>query len=140
MPQENEAAIAVEDASIGGDVFVSVEMSRSKWVVGLNTRLTDKIALHTIACGDVDALLVLIERARTKLAVAATSSPTVIVCYEAGYEGFWLKRRLGAQGMRVVVIDPASLLVDRRAKRAKTDRIDARGMVRSLMASARGRA
>ena len=37
-----------------------------------------------------------------------------------------------------MVIDPASLLVDRRAKRAKTDRIDARAMVRALMAWARG--
>jgi transposase len=58
--------------------------------------------------------------------------------YEAGYEGFWLYRRLIVLGIRVVVIDPASLLVDRRAKRAKTDRIDARAMVRALMAWARG--
>lgn len=62
----------------------------------------------------------------------------MIVCYEAGYEGFWLHRRLGALGIRVVVIDPASLLVDRRAKRAKTDRIDARALVRALMAYMRG--
>jgi len=44
----------------------------------------------------------------------------------------WLYRRLIALGIRVVVIDPASLLVDRRAKRAKTDRIEARAMVRAL--------
>jgi transposase len=61
-----------------------------------------------------------------------------VLCYEAGYEGFWLYRRLSPLGIRVVVIDPASLLVDRRAKRAKTDRIDARAMVRALMAWARG--
>jgi len=138
MPQEKEAVISAEDAPTGGDVFASVEMSRSKWVVGLHTRMTDKIALHTLACGDVDALLRLIDQARTKLALAATGTPTVVVCYEAGYEGFWLHRRLVALGIRVVVIDPASLLVDRRAKRAKTDRIDARAMVRALMAWARG--
>ena len=138
MPQENEAAKSDADAPIAGDVFVSVEMSRSKWVVGLHTRLVDKIALHTMACGDVDALLALIDRARAKLAVAVTGAPAIVVCYEAGYEGFWLHRRLVALGIRVVVIDPASLLVDRRAKRAKTDRIDARAMVRALMAWARG--
>lgn len=61
-----------------------------------------------------------------------------MVCYEAGYEGFWLYRRLASIGIRVVVIDPASLLVDRRAKRAKTDRIDGRAIVRALMAWVRG--
>jgi transposase len=100
--------------------------------------LADKIALHAMACGDVDALLRLIDRARAKLAAAELGAPAVVICYEAGYEGFWLYRRLTALGIRVVVIDPASLLVDRRAKRAKTDRIDARGMVRALMAWARG--
>jgi transposase len=113
-------------------------MSRSKWVVGIHTPLADKIGLHTMACGDVEALLALIDRARVKLVASGSNSPTAMICYEAGYEGFWLYRRLVALGIRVVVINPASLLVDRRAKRAKTDRIDARAMVRALMARARG--
>jgi transposase len=62
----------------------------------------------------------------------------VLSCYEAGYEGFWLYRLLAAAGHRVLVIDPASLLVNRRAKRAKTDRIDAKAMIRALMAFNRG--
>ena len=41
-------------------------------------------------------------------------------------------------GLRVLVIDPSSLLVNRRAKRAKTDRIDAKAMIRALMAYNRG--
>ncbi len=134
MLEENDA---VTDAPIGANIFVSVEMSRSKWVVGIHVPPADKIALHTTACGDVDALLALVNRARAKLA-SEGGAPTVVVCYEAGYEGFWLYRRLTMLGIRVVVVDPASLLVDRRAKRAKTDRIDARGMVRALMAWARG--
>lgn len=60
----------------------------------------------------------------------------ILCCYEAGYEGFWLYRRLTAAGVRV--IDPSSLLVNRRAKRAKTDRIDAKAMIRALMAYNRG--
>jgi transposase len=66
------------------------------------------------------------------------STPSVLCCHEAGYEGFWLQRRFAALGIEMIVIDPASLLVNRRAKRAKTDRIDARDMVRALMAHARG--
>ena len=100
--------------------------------------LADKIGLHTMACGDVEAPLALIDRARVKLVAGGSNPPAAMICYEAGYEGFWLYRRLIALGIRVVVIDPASLLVDRRAKRAKTDRIDARAMVRALMAWARG--
>ncbi|MCD1636780.1 IS110 family transposase [Martelella mediterranea] len=138
MLEDSEVVVKIEDVPACGDIFVSVEMSRSKWVVGIQVSLADKIALHAMACGDVDALLTLIDRARAKLAAAELGAPAVVICYEAGYEGFWLYRRLTALGIRVVVIDPASLLVDRRAKRAKTDRIDARGMVRALMAWARG--
>ena len=138
MLTQEEAVSAPAAAGIDGNIFVSVEMSRSKWVIGLHTPIADKIAIHTFACGDADAVLALVDRMRTKVEAAGNGSPAVIVCYEAGYEGFWLQRRLDALGLRVVVIDPASLLVDRRAKRAKTDRIDARGMVRALMAFARG--
>lgn len=137
MLDENSVMVPVADSPTSGDIFVSVEMSRSKWVIGLQTPSADKVALHELACGDVDALLALIERARSRVGKAADEA-AVAVCYEAGYEGFWLYRRLAPLGIRVVVIDPASLLVDRRAKRAKTDRIDARGMVRALMAWARG--
>ena len=62
----------------------------------------------------------------------------VISCYEAGYDGFWLHRLLEAQGVRNHVIDPASLQVDRRARRAKTDGIDVGKLLRSLMAYLRG--
>jgi hypothetical protein len=49
--------VAPQDEPTGSDMFVSVEMSRSKWVVGIRTPLADKIGLHTMACGDVEALL-----------------------------------------------------------------------------------
>ena len=58
----------------------------------------------------------------------------VISCYEAGYDGFWLHRQLEAHGIRNYVIDPASLQVDRRVRRVKTDRIDTERLLRSLMA------
>jgi len=49
MLKENEGTISTQDQPTGSDIFVSVEMSRSKWVVGIHTRLADKIALHTMA-------------------------------------------------------------------------------------------
>lgn len=137
MLNDNSMMEPVERTQTGGDIFVSVEMSRLKWVVGLQAPWAEKVALHEMACGDVDALLSLIDRAKSRTGKTIDET-NVVVCYEAGYEGFWLYRRLVTLGIRVIVIDPASLLVDRRAKRAKTDRIDARGMVRALMAWARG--
>lgn len=58
--------------------------------------MTDTITLQTVACGDVDALLALIARLSDRLRVRGYAVPTVMVCYEAGYEGFWLQRRLTA--------------------------------------------
>ncbi len=113
MLQDNEGTISTHDQPTGSDMFVSVEMSRSKWVVGIHTPLADKIGLHTMACGDVEALLALIDRARVKLIASGSNSPAAMICYEAGYEGFWLYRHLVALGIRVVVINPASLGAER---------------------------
>ena len=57
MLQDNEGTISTQDQPTGSDIYVSVEMSRSKWVVGIHTSLAEKIGLHTMACGDVNALL-----------------------------------------------------------------------------------
>ena len=137
MPRP-ETTKPAEGANAEADIFIAVEMSRSKWVIGLHTPLADKISIHSFDCGDTHGVLALIERMRSKVEAAHGRRSAVFCCYEAGYEGFWLYRLFSRQGIRMVVIDPASLLVNRRAKRAKTDRIDARGMVRSLMAFMRG--
>jgi len=62
----------------------------------------------------------------------------VVVGYEAGYDGFWLQRRLAAEGITCWVMDPGSLQVKRRARRAKTDRLDAAMLLRALIAWCRG--
>jgi transposase len=62
----------------------------------------------------------------------------VILCYEAGYDGFWLARFLEQRGVDCLVMDPASLQVDRRARRAKTDRIDVEKLLHTLIAWCRG--
>jgi len=71
---------------------------------------------------------------RWKLGEAAR----VVVIYEAGQDGFWIWRALCALGYEVVVVDPASIPVERHARRAKTDRLDAIRLVMSLLAWLRG--
>ncbi|MFU0508054.1 IS110 family transposase, partial [Pseudaminobacter sp. NGMCC 1.201702] len=58
----------------------------------------------------------------------------VIVIQEAGLDGFWIHRALVTEGIESHVVDPASIAVSRRHRRAKTDRIDGEALVRTLMA------
>jgi len=136
VPEKEVAAPAVSDRN--DPVFISIEMSRSKWVVGAHVPTTDKVSIHILEWGDMTTLLSLIDQLRARAATTLGLEVPVLCCYEAGYEGFWVYRLLTAAGHRVIVIDPASLLVNRRAKRAKTDRIDAKSMIRALMAFNRG--
>jgi len=113
-------------------------MSKKSWIVAVNTPLSDKISRHTLKPSDGKELLDLCERIRTRVAKETTKRVEMVSCYEAGYDGFWLHRLLQAHDIRNHVIDPASLQVDRRARRAKTDRVDAERLLRSLMAYLRG--
>src|SRR6266851_5532038 len=88
---------------------------------------------HQLPGCDENALLELIERIRARVKRETGRPVEMVSCYEAGYDGFWLHRFLVARGVRNCVIDPASLQVDRRARRAKTDRIDAERMLRALI-------
>ncbi len=119
-------------------VFVAIELSRSSWVVAVHTPPADKIGLHRLAAGDVEGLLALIAHQRAWAEKVLARPVRVASCYEAGYDAFWLHRVLVANDVDNHVIDPSSLLVDRRARRAKSDCIDAEGMLRGLMAYARG--
>jgi transposase len=119
-------------------IFVSIELSRKSWLVGIHTPLADKVGLHKLKAGDSVGLLALIRRITKKVEQTTSGTVTVLSCYEAGYDGFWLHRVLVAAGIINHVIDPASLQVNRRARRAKTDRIDAISLLRALMAFHRG--
>jgi transposase len=118
-------------------VFVAIELSRSSWMA-VHTPAVDKIGLHGLAAGAVEGLLALIGRQRARAEKALARPVRVASCYEAGYDAFWLHRVLVANDVDNHVIDPASLLVNRRARRAKSDRIDAKDQLRALMAYARG--
>jgi transposase len=118
--------------------LVAIELSKKSWVVAINTPLADKISRHTVPGGDWKGLLELLQRVRARVARAVGRPVEMIACYEAGYDGFWLHRLLEDHGVHCLVIDPASVQVDRRARRAKTDRIDAERLLRSLMAYLRG--
>ncbi len=131
-------SIPTRDAETAVVIYVSIELSKKYWLIGIHTPLADKIGLHKVEAGDSAGLLALIRRIAKKIERTMGAPVKVLSCYEAGYDGFWLHRVLAEAGIINHVIDPASLQVNRRARRAKTDRIDALGMLRALMAFERG--
>jgi len=121
-----------------GTIFVAIELSQKSWLVTLHSPDKGKMSRHKLEGGDHAALLALIGQVRERAARALGAVPAVVSCYEAGYDGFWLHRLLLAAGITNYVFDPASIAVDQRARRVKTDRIDGEKMLRTLMAYLRG--
>jgi len=116
--------------------LMAIELSKKSWIVAVNTPLSDKISNHTVK--GWKELLELIDKIRSRVGRELKRPAEFISCYEAGYDGFWLHRLLEENGVRNYVIDPASLQVDRRARRVKTDNVDVTKLLRSLMAYLRG--
>ena len=113
---------------------VALELSQSGWVCAFSASGTDKASVHKISARNVDRLLDLLAHQRASAERRAARELDIVVCYEAGYDGFWLARLLKARGIRTIVFDPASLPRPRRGRLAKTDRLDAEGMTRTLRA------
>lgn len=113
---------------------VAVEMSGAKWLVGscAGVKLRRKTLSEDSAQARMEALVAEVEVALKKL--GGDEHTRVVIAYEAGQEAFWLQRMLISRGMNAEVIDPVSLKVDRRGKRAKTDRLDVEALARALYA------
>jgi transposase len=119
-------------------VLVAIELSRASWLLAVYDSTTDKISRRRIAGGDAAGLIALIEEARHRAGHRADGPVEAECVFEAGYDGFWLARHLRVTGIGCRVMDPASLKVDRRARRVKTDRVDAESLLRALQAWRRG--
>ena len=121
---------AAEDRD--AQVLAAIELSQKRWRVAGLVPAVDKISLVDLTGGDAAGVLERLRRWQQE-AVRRLGRPVqVSVCYEAGRDGFWLARFLEARGVEILVLDPASLQVNRRARRAKTDRLDAEALLRAL--------
>jgi transposase len=114
---------------------VAIELSKSSWVIAFSPPADGgRASVHQIAAKDITRLFSFLESARSKAEREASRPLELVVCYEVGYDGVWLARLLIARGIRTIVFDPASFLMPRKGRRAKTDRLDAEGMTRTLRA------
>ena len=122
-----------------GAIFVSLELSRSSWVVtALLPGGGEKMSRHTVPGGDLAGLLVRFSQLREKAQARTGRTFPIIVIEEAGLDGFWIHRALVSEGIESHVVDPASIATSRRRRRAKTDRLDGETLVRTLLAFKRG--
>src|SRR5829696_266477 len=120
-------------------IFVSLELSRAVWLVtALLPGATHKMSRHQVPGGDLAGLLGRFAELQRKAHARSGQFARIMVIQEAGLDGFWIHRTLVAEGIESYVVDPASIAVSRRHRRAKTDRIDGEALVRTLLAYKRG--
>jgi transposase len=122
-----------------GAIFVSLELSRSTWVItSLSPGGGEKMSKHSVAGGDIAGLLERFAQLREKARARTGKNFPILVIQEAGLDGFWIHRTLQKEGIESYVVDPASIATSRRRRRAKTDRLDGEALVRALLAYKRG--
>jgi transposase len=112
-------------------LYVAFELSAKQWKLAMTSGFGVEPLVRTVVAGDLRGMERAIAQARTRFRLALGAP--VVSCYEAGRDGFWIHRALTALGMANRVVDSASIEVNRHARRAKTDRLDALKLVRMLV-------
>ncbi len=113
-------------------LYLALELSNRSWKLAFSTGHGQKPRFRNVPARDLDALIGEIALARTRFELP--DSVPVISCFEAGRDGFWIHRFLHTQPHCFnLVVDSASIEVNRRLRRLKTDRIDARKLLSMLI-------
>jgi transposase len=116
----------------------ALELSKNSWVLAIQFADREQPSLYPIQGGDTEKLMAKLAAAQDCCAKASGVLPVITLCFEVGYDAFWLARFLQARGIQCVVIDPGSLQVNRRGRPVKTDRVDVKVLLRTLIAWCRG--
>jgi transposase len=112
-------------------LYVAFELGQKDWKLAMTAGFGIEPWLRSVPSRDWAAVTRAIDQGRARFGLPA--SARVVSCYEAGRDGFWIHRALLAQGIANRVVDSASIEVNRRARRAKTDRLDALKLVTMLV-------
>ena len=126
-----QAARKTQDNAEATTLFVSMELSKKSWKLAFSDGSARRPRLVSVPARDWDRFDEAIARAKERFGLS--SDAPVRSCYEAGRDGFWIHRVLLHQEIKNVVVDSASIEVNRRSRRAKTDRLDAEKLVTQLI-------
>jgi transposase len=130
MEMATRSVLHAKHTAKQGDLFVSFELGDKQWKLSIGDG-RHGIYRYRVAAGSKAAVLDCIVKAGARLGTPAHA--TVHSCYEAGRDGWWLHRWLCEMGVDNIVVDASSIEVNRRARRAKTDRLDADKLLSMLM-------
>jgi len=112
-------------------LYMAIELSNAKWKLGFTIGFGQAPRLREVHARDLMALIQEVTLAKRRFGLSENA--LVRSCYEAGRDGFWLHRFLHAQGVSNLVVDSASIEVNRRKRRAKTDRLDVGKLLTMLL-------
>jgi len=112
-------------------LYLALELSSRTWKLGMTVGFGQKARERNVSAGDLRGLREEIFRAKKRFGL--NRSAPVYCCYEAGRDGFWIHRALVAMGIDNVIVDPSSIEVPRRKRRAKTDRLDVHKLLKLLI-------
>jgi transposase len=118
-------------SSSAARLHLAFELGWSQWKLAFTIGHGQPARLRTIAARDLPTLLKEIAKAKRRFGLPEDAA--VVSCYEAGRDGFWLHRWLTSQGVANVIVDSASIEVNRRQRRAKSDHLDAAKLVSMLL-------
>ena len=127
--KKTQETLRIKDIIKEAILYIAFELSNSKWKLAFSDG--NKIRHKAVTAGNLAQLQVEINLAKRKFKMI--EDVRVVSCYEAGRDGFWIHRYLESQGIENLVVDSASLEVNRRKRRAKTDRIDVGKLLRMLL-------
>src|SRR6478609_8474050 len=119
-------------------LVLAIELSKTKWVLSAQVPGLLRVKAKQTIEPKAEALLAAIDGYRNRSRAVGRTIERVVAIYEASWSGFWLARWLGRHGVETHVVRRSSVLVDRRARRAKSDGIDAELLLRTLLAWLRG--
>src|SRR6185503_20896593 len=112
-------------------LYVAFELGKKDWKLAMTSGFGIEPWVRTVRSGDLEAVERVLRDGRRRMRLPACGP--VMSCYEAGRDGFWIHRALTELGLINRVVDSASIEVNRRARRIKTDRIDALKLVMMLV-------
>jgi hypothetical protein len=112
-------------------LYVAFELGKKEWKVAMTSGFGVAPWLRSVSSGDWRGVERAMAQGGARFGIPAAAA--VVSCYEAGRDGFWIHRALQQRGISNRVVDSASIEVNRRARRAKTDRLDALKLVMMLV-------
>lgn len=110
-------------------LYIAFDLGDKDWKLGFSDGSRER--LRKIDADEKEEIWEEIEKSKEHFGLG--DDFRVVSCYEAGRDGFWLHRYLESRGVKNLVVDPSSIEVNRRKRRAKTDRLDAKKLLKLLM-------